>query len=98
MSAVDSSEALSLSDVRRHHLSVVLGRLLRHGPRSRAALARETGLTKATVSTLVAELLSRELVSEGAEQPGAMGRPATLVAAAGTSVATLGMQIEVDHV
>lgn len=91
-------EAVRLSDVRRHHLAVVLGRLLRHGPRSRADLARETGLTKGTVSTLVADLLACDLVAEIAEQSGAVGRPATLVAATGTSVVTLGMQIEVDYV
>lgn len=77
---------------------MLLGRLVRDGPRSRADLARETGLTKATVSTLVADLLARDLVAELAEQSGAVGRPATLVAATGTSVVTLGMQIEVDHV
>ena len=98
MLPVAASETVSLSDLRRHHLAVVLGRLLRDGPRSRADLARGTGLTKATVSTLVADLLARGLVAEVAEQSGAVGRPATLVAATGTSVVTLGMQIEVDHV
>ncbi len=98
MSSTGLQEALSLSDVRRHHLAVVLGRLRRHGPRSRADLARETGLAKATVSTLVADLMARDLVAEIAGQSGSVGRPATLVAATGMSVVTLGMQIEVDHV
>ncbi len=98
MSSTGLQEALSLSDVRRHHLAVVLGRLRRHGPRSRADLARETGLAKATVSTLVADLMARDLVAEIAAQSGSVGRPATLVAATGMSVVTLGMQIEVDHV
>lgn len=99
MSAMgDRAAAVSVSDVRRHHLAVVLGRLLRDGPRSRAELSRVTGLTKATVSALVADLLARGLVVEAAAPSGAMGRPATLVAADGSSVVSLGMQIEVDHV
>jgi predicted NBD/HSP70 family sugar kinase len=99
MSAMgDRAVAVSVSDVRRHHLAVVLGRLLRDGPRSRAELSRATGLTKATVSALVADLLARGLVTETAAPSGAMGRPATRVAAEGSSVVSLGMQIEVDHV
>ena len=50
------------------------------------------------MSTLVAELLSRDLVAEVAAHSGSVGRPAILVAAAGASVVSLGMQIEVDHV
>jgi predicted NBD/HSP70 family sugar kinase len=98
MSAVEAPEVVRPSDVRRHHLALVLGRLLRGGPRSRAELARDTGLTKATVSTLVADLIARGLVDELAEQSGARGRPATSVGVSGESVLGLGMQIEVDHV
>lgn len=98
MWSTSSSKSVGLSDLRRHHLAMVLGRLLRDGPQSRADLARGTGLTKATVSTLVADLIDRGLVAETAAQAGSVGRPATLLAATGTSVVTLGMQIEVDHV
>lgn len=52
-------------DVRRGNLSVVLRRLREEGPRSRARLAEETGLTKATVSVLVADLVRRGLLREG---------------------------------
>lgn len=90
--------AVSVTDVRRHHLAVVLRRLVRQGPRSRADLARETGLTKATVSTLVADLLERGLAAEVATQAGAVGRPATLVAASGPAAVSLGLQVEADHV
>lgn len=90
---------MELSDVRRHHLSVVLEHLVNNGPRSRAALAHDTGLTKATVSSLVAELVERGLV-ESLETPrhGAVGRPATPVAAAARRVGGLGLMIEVDEV
>lgn len=77
---------MDLSDVRRHHLSVILRMLVEGEPRSRAALAAETGLTKGTVSVLVADLLDRDLVEE-LETPkgGRVGRPATDVAATGPS-------------
>src|SRR3712207_8308287 len=39
--------------------------LFRSGPRSRARIAEETGLNKATVSSLVAELAERGLVTAG---------------------------------
>ncbi len=90
---------MELSDVRRHHLSVVLEHLVRNGPRSRAALAHETGLTKATVSSLIADLLDRELVDElDTPNDGRIGRPATDVGAAGHRVGALGLEIDVDEV
>ena len=49
--------------MRRSNLGLVLRHLRDHGPRSRARIAQETGLNKATVSSLVAELTERGLVS-----------------------------------
>lgn len=90
---------MDVSDVRRHHLSVVLDHLVRNGPRSRATLAQETGLTKATVSALVADLLDRDLVIElDTPRAGRVGRPATDVAAAGHRLGGLGLEIDVDRV
>jgi predicted NBD/HSP70 family sugar kinase len=84
--------------MRRDNLSLVLRVLARGGPRSRALLAEETGLTKATVSSLVGELLDQGLVEEGGRPEGRRrGRPATLVAAAERYV-TLGLAVDVDHV
>jgi predicted NBD/HSP70 family sugar kinase len=85
-------------DVRRHHLSLVLEQLLRNGPRSRARLAQETGLTKATMSALVFDLLARGLVEEREARSGRMGRPAVDVCVTGSTVGALGLQIEGDHV
>src|SRR4051794_10873747 len=89
---------MGITDVRRHHLSVVLEHLLRSGPRSRARLAQETGLTKATVSALVADLLSRGLIEERQPRAGGLGRPAVDLAVTGSTVGALGLQIEGDHV
>ena len=53
----------------------VLRRLRDHGPRSRARLAAELGLTRTAVSTLVAELAERGLVRAGGVERGARGPP-----------------------
>jgi predicted NBD/HSP70 family sugar kinase len=83
--------------VRRHNLGVVLRHVAERGPRSRAAIAQETGLNKTTVSSLVAELIKLGLVRETElEQRGTVGRPALPVELSGGSVAGLGLEIGVD--
>ncbi|MFI2752882.1 ROK family protein [Cellulomonas sp. P22] len=65
---------------RVHHRSMVLQHLFHSGPTSRADLARSTGLTRVTVSDLVAALLTEGLVEElGTRPEGKVGKPATLV-------------------
>lgn len=65
---------------RQHNRSMVLQSLFHAGPSSRADLARETGLTRVTVSDLVASLIDDGLVSELGAKPGTrVGKPATLV-------------------
>ena len=65
---------------RAHNRSLVLQTLYRFGPRSRADLARETGLTRVTISDLVAELIVDDLVIEIGPREGARpGKPATLL-------------------
>jgi predicted NBD/HSP70 family sugar kinase len=91
--------AMDLGDVRRHHLSLVLETLLRDGKQSRAQLAQRIGLTKATVSALVTDLLDRGLVEEReVRRSGAVGRPGTDVAPAGWSIGALGLQVDIDFV
>ncbi len=90
---------MDLSDVRRHHLALVLRSLIDGGPRSRAVLAQEIGLTKGTVSSLVADLLERDLVEELATaRDGRVGRPSTDVSATGRGIGGLGLAIDVDVV
>jgi len=85
--------------VRRHNLSLVLHLLATDGPRSRAGIAAVTGLTRATVSSLVADLIERGLVDEaGPEEDQRVGRPATLVRLDGSTVATIGVEIDVGFV
>jgi len=65
---------------RAHNRSLVLGHLFHEGPSSRADIARSTGLTRVTVSDLVAALLGEGLVADlGVRAEGKVGKPATLV-------------------
>ena len=74
------SGKLLAEDARRHHRALLLQHLFSTGPTSRADLARATGLTRVTVSDLVAELLSEGLVGElGSPVETKVGKPPTLV-------------------
>lgn len=65
---------------RAHNLSLVLQTLFHQGAMSRADLARETGLTRVTMSDLVAELIDDGYVAErGAREAKGPGKPAILV-------------------
>ncbi|ADB33315.1 ROK family protein [Kribbella flavida DSM 17836] len=85
--------------LRRNNLSVVLRHVRAAGPRSRARIAAETGLNKATVSSLVAELVDRGLLREGRAESerGALGRPGQLVELDGSAVCGVGAEINVDY-
>jgi predicted NBD/HSP70 family sugar kinase len=68
------------------------------GPMSRASIADAVGLTKATVSSLVGELIARGLLSERGRAPAAaVGRPGQLVALSDETVVGLGLEINVDY-
>lgn len=84
--------------VRRANLSLLLRSLREDGPRSRARLASDLGLNKATVSSLVGELRERGLVREGDPERGAVGRPGTIVEIDGGGAYGLGAEINVHHV
>jgi predicted NBD/HSP70 family sugar kinase len=84
--------------MRARNLAVVLGEIRASGPLTRAALAELTGLTKTTVSKLVADLLEAGAVVEnGAVRDGERGRPGVAVSMSGHRLATLGLEINVDY-
>jgi predicted NBD/HSP70 family sugar kinase len=67
-------------DARRANRSLLLRTLHGGGPHSRADLAKVTGLTRATVSAVVRDLLEDGVVEElGLSTAGGVGKPATLV-------------------
>lgn len=76
----DPSAKVLPSHARRHNRTLVLQTLATHGPLSRADIARRTGLTRVTVSDLVAELIDSTLVVElGQRTESRPGKPATLL-------------------
>src|SRR6185437_11453754 len=65
---------------RTHNRSLVLQTLYRAGQVSRADIARETGLTRVTISDLVAGLIAEGLVVElGQRDDARPGKPAVLL-------------------
>ncbi|MCW2766120.1 MAG: family transcriptional regulator [Nocardioides sp.] len=90
--------AADQGSLRRTNLALVLGRLRDQGPRSRARLATELGITRSGVSSLVGELVERGLVRTGVVERGAVGRPGTSVRLDGRSVCGIGAEINVHHV
>ncbi|WP_433437670.1 ROK family protein [Nonomuraea sp. CA-141351] len=86
------------ADVRATNLAVVLRFVREHAPCSRADIAASTGLNKATVSSLVADLIDRRLVRETGLTENRVGRPATMLVLDGSPYAAIGVEINVDYV
>jgi predicted NBD/HSP70 family sugar kinase len=83
--------------VRRHNLSLITTALAA-APGSRAELAQRTGLTKATVSSLVDHLIARAVLIEGEPATAGVGRPARPVRLNPDGPVALGVEINVDYV
>src|SRR5690606_37437191 len=66
-------------------------------PCSRADIAASTGLNKATVSSLVAELIERRLIRETGLTEHRIGRPATMLVLDGAAYAAVGLDVDTDH-
>jgi predicted NBD/HSP70 family sugar kinase len=65
---------------RGHNRSLLLQTLFHQGAMSRADLSRETGLTRVTISDLIAELIADGFVAEmGVREASGPGKPAILV-------------------
>jgi predicted NBD/HSP70 family sugar kinase len=84
--------------LRRRNMALVMKALAAGEKVTRAAVAAEVGLTRATVSTLVDELLAAGLVEErGAQRPGTVGRPGTALALSERGPAGVGAEVGIDH-
>src|SRR5262245_984665 len=85
------------ADVRATNLAVVLRFVRDNAPCSRADIAASTGLNKATVSSLVADLIDRRLVRETGLTEHRIGRPATMLVLDGSPYAAIGLEVGADH-
>src|SRR4051812_22234062 len=64
---------------------------------ARMTIARELGLSAATVTSVTRELLQRGIVREAAQLPSNGGRPAVLLELVGGAATALGVKIAPDH-
>jgi glucokinase-like ROK family protein len=93
----------SLESLREHNLLRVIDVLLERGVASRADIARHTGLSRTTVSSLIADLSDRGLVTErvGDDQRDAgatgAGRPPVLLALDRSAGAAIGIDFGHSH-
>lgn len=84
--------------VRETNLSFVLRQIHTQSPISRAQLAVLTGLNKSTVSSLVDDLIERNLVRETGMNSAGAGRPATLLEINSNAGCIIGVELGVDFV
>jgi predicted NBD/HSP70 family sugar kinase len=78
--ALTTSAPATVSDVRQRNRSQALRSVILTGETTRAAIARESGLSVASVTNLVSELISEGLVMEAGSVASSGGRPVTLLA------------------
>lgn len=83
--------------LRRGNLALLVRTLREHGALSRAQLAVRSGLSKATVSSLVTDLEARGLVHDAGVSAGGQGRPGQLVDLRPDSVCGIGLDVHVGH-
>lgn len=90
-------QTADFTDVRAANLGVVLRHVRGNAPCSRADIAASTGLNKATVSSLVADLIRWRLLRENGPSGHRIGRPATMLVLDGEPYATIGIAVGSDH-
>jgi predicted NBD/HSP70 family sugar kinase len=83
---------------RAANMTIVLRYVRANAPCSRAGIAAATGLNKASVSDIVADLINRRLLRETGTIVNRVGRPATMLMVDGEPYATVGLEVGTDEV
>jgi DNA-binding Lrp family transcriptional regulator len=86
------------SDIRRLNGISVLDQLRRNGPMSRANIAAQLGLTRATVSNIVAEFIEASLILETEYVGGAAGRPGLMLNLNANCGSMLALEVDLDRI
>ncbi len=98
MAHVPTPSPVRQSSLRAHNLALVLKHVAGRHPVSRADIASTTGLTRATVSALIDDLIAGGLVMEVAGAPRTRaGRPSVGLGLDPTGPAGLGLEVNVDY-
>jgi predicted NBD/HSP70 family sugar kinase len=92
-SATTAAGPATVSEVRQRNRAQALRSVILNGQTSRAALARESGLSVASVTNLVSELISEGLIIEAGSVASSGGRPVTLLAPNPTGAYFLGADV-----
>ncbi|MEU6196586.1 ROK family protein [Streptomyces sp. NPDC047061] len=86
------------SDLRRHNRSLLLSALYVQGPTSRNNLTRTSGLSSATVSNVVSQLIAEGLIAEGGSEDSDGGRPRSVLEIRPDYGTVIGVDIGETHV
>ncbi|QVQ55070.1 ROK family protein [Spiractinospora alimapuensis] len=97
MTGLSTVGPVGAHDVRAANLGVVLRAIRRAAPCSRAEVAATTTLTKATVSSLVGQLIEHRVVREVGSSEGRVGRPAIQLALDDRWTCAIGLEVNVDY-
>ena len=90
---IERSGKATHQETRAHNSRLVLGTIYDRGPISRAALARSTGLTRTTVSDVVADLIRDGLTREVGRGPSTGGKAPILLAFAADARHLVGLDL-----
>lgn len=85
-------------DLRRHNRAALLSSLYLRGPVSRLELVAESGLSAATVTNVVSELIADGVVAEAGSVESDGGRPRTLLAVRPDFGQVVGVDVSETHV
>ncbi|MBN2048282.1 MAG: ROK family transcriptional regulator [Anaerolineaceae bacterium] len=83
--------------LRKVNLTAVLNRLRQQAPISRADLADETGLNKATITRLIADLIEHGFVRETGTRSSSTGRPSILLELDPDAGYIIGVRLDIDY-
>lgn len=93
-----AKQSYDRSDIRRMNAVNVLQELKVKGPLSRANIAGNLGLTRATISNIAQELLNASLIQETEYDDSKAGRPGLLLALNGNCGSMIGVDIDLDRI
>ncbi len=93
-----SQQKFDRGDIRRLNAVSVLNQLRLKGALSRANIAFELGLTRATVSNIIANLIDASMVSETEYDSGRAGRPGLLLNLNPAFGAMIAVDIDIDSI
>lgn len=89
----NNSNKISRSQAKQHNLQLVLRVIYEAGEISRADVARSTKLTRATISSTVADLIEEGLVTEVGQAPSGGGKPPTLLQVVDNARQVIGLDL-----